>query len=78
MMIFNRRKRIDQNMEQISLLDQIRYQLPCPKAPCVHIPHSTQDSHQLAVDVNKKHIKEDQLPKHQKKKNKTIVDKGLN
>lgn len=51
--ILNRKKRIAQNMEQILLLDHIRYRIPCPKAPCLHIPLRTQHCAPLEVQLNK-------------------------
>lgn len=57
MMIFNRRKWTDQNMELIILLHHIRNQIPFPKTPCVHTATRTQDYHRVVVDGNISSIK---------------------
>lgn len=49
-MIFNGRKRKDQNTERILLLDHIRYQIPLSEAQWVHTTTWTQDFHQALVD----------------------------
>lgn len=59
MMIFNRKKRTDQEMERILLLDHIQYQIPCPKAPCVQTPTSIHDYYRVVVEGNIRSIKKE-------------------
>lgn len=67
MMVLNRRNRIYQNMEQLSHLEHIPYQMPWSKAPCLHIPLKAQECDIVEVNLNTKYTKtEDETTKHQK------------